>query len=191
MKFEVLDPLDILPIEPPHKPETVRVLCDIYSTQPAENLPYIIPPVLVRRLRSGGLHPLNGHHRIGMAYIFQNEVPAIFINNFNDIADVYALQDMGIIFRPDEITIDRNQMLDVSRELRYFRQRCVNSYGVETFVQFSEMLQNGLYVNLDVLSRNFGEVYNGFAVEKDKIIKQRGTTPVFPGFDSGRLELTL
>ena len=187
MKFEVLDPLDILPIEPPHKPETVRVLCDIYSTQPAENLPYIIPPVLVRRLRSGGLHPLNGHHRIGMAYIFQNEVPAIFINNFNDIADVYALQDMGIIFRPDEITIDRNQMLDVSRELRYFRQRCVNSYGVETFVQFSEMLQNGLYVNLDVLSRNFGEAITALQLKRIKLLNSAVQHRCFLGLILGDL----
>ena len=166
MKFLMLSPLDMLPVEPPHKPKTVESLYKLYTTTPREDIPNILPPVLVRAIEDR-LLPLNGHHRTGMAYLFGADVPTVFIDAIEDLEEMYVLRDMGLLFKPTDDLPRMDEWFKMPRELSECRHICANHYKVKTFTDFGRMLENGIY--FDIARENVPLLrtytpYNGFSV---------------------------
>src|SRR2546423_1667550 len=92
MKYEFVEPRDLIPIDGPWKPKVVESLRKAYAGGNTER----IPPVLVRHVKGHGIFVADGGHRTGVAHIYRKSVLAIFLNSHNDIADIFALADMGM-----------------------------------------------------------------------------------------------
>ncbi len=146
MRKEFLNPLEIIPVDPPYKPQTVESLCRVYESNDDEALDKI-PFVFVHFVKNKGLYMVDGHHRTGVAHLNRKSVNALFLNTFRDLQEAYVLADLGLIpaFRFG---------FPIEERLPYFSQSLPaahNEYAVphevETFDDFVDRIRGRRYVS--------------------------------------------
>lgn|SRR3989338_11057709 len=156
MRSALIDASEIIPVEPPHKPESVNYLLQDYIP-PAfwcrsitdwdyhQNLDNKIPWCFVHYVKGSGLYMVDGHHRAGLDHMVGRHVRAIFLDTLDDLNDAYTLVDMGMIPK-FELGISPSQIPNLDSELPEARSTYAMKIGVKTFDDFCEMLSRGEYV---------------------------------------------
>ena len=148
MRIEKISPRDIIPLEAPHRRRTVESLCDVYENPSlAEEVDRLIPYVFVHFVKRDGLYMVDGHHRTGVAHLFDKGVNAIFLNTFRDLQDAYVLRDLGLIpFFEVDVQL-KKRIPYFSSDLPAEHQRYALPRGVRTFDDFVEKIEGGEYYN--------------------------------------------
>ncbi len=146
MRIEKISPREIIPLEAPHRRDTVESLCRVYGNpELIDAVDTIIPFVFVHFVKKDGLYMVDGHHRTGVAHWYDKEVNAIFLNTFRDLQDAYVLRDLGLVpYFEDDLQL-KKKIPYFSRELPAAHQRYALPRGVETFDDFVEKLERREY----------------------------------------------
>lgn len=152
MKFEQLDPREIIPIEAPHRKRTVDSLVEAHEN-PNLDVDSSVPFALVHYVRKGnkGIYVIDGHHRIGVAHMFNRPANVLFINTLKDGRDFYVLRDLGAIpyFKTDhDVDIDLDKKIpSMAKELPQVREMMALPLGVKNFDDFVEAIRGDNYSN--------------------------------------------
>lgn len=152
LKITTLNPSDIIPIEAPHKPESVAFFQNIYSDPSFQDhlghLDNVVPYAFVHRAKDGLIYTMDGHHRIAVAHMHGKDVNSIFINTFKDWADVCVLKDMRFI-PPFETVFDVQDLPHLVRKLIEYRAYA-QMRGVNTFDDFVQQIKDGIFWKYDI-----------------------------------------
>lgn len=144
MKIELLDTRELIPLEPPHRPEVVESLRKAYAKEDIDR----IPPSLVRRIKGKGVYVADGHHKAGVAHLFGAPAMCIFLNSHNDISDLFAIADMGIY---QNFTIASQVVKDfraLARVLPAAHEEYAAPWGIHTFDDWANWVKEGKYLDL-------------------------------------------
>tara|TARA_Y100000310_G_C20496024_1_gene721573 strand:- start:130 stop:609 length:480 start_codon:yes stop_codon:yes gene_type:complete len=146
MRVEKISPKEIIPLEAPHRRDTVESLREVYEDPKMQDaLDSIVPYVFVHFVKKDGLYMVDGHHRTGVAHMYDRGVNAIFLNTFRDLQDAYVLRDLELIPKFDfGFPID-TKLPHFSRDLPAAHRSYALPRGVRTFDDFVEKIRKGEY----------------------------------------------
>ena len=149
MKIETLNPLEILPTEPPWKKSTVGYLRRLYeNSSSVEELSKVIPYVFVHFVEDNGLLVADGNHRIGVAQMYGKNVNVIHIDSGGDFDEALILRNEGKIPFFEFGGMFGPLIPYFSRLLPSRREKHALEEGVKTFDDFVECIQNGMYFDM-------------------------------------------
>jgi hypothetical protein len=142
------DPRELIPLEPPHRPDTVESLRAAYASGDIDR----IPPIIVHRVKGRGIYMADGHHRTGVAHAFNEPVQGIFLNSYQDLRNIYTLIDLQLFPDFNLAPAVESTFLHLGTELPKAHNEYAKHWRIRNFDDYTHWLKQGKYHDPDALT---------------------------------------
>ena len=147
-----IHPRELLPREPPHKWDSVDRLVSAYERGQTED----IPPAIVYRMKrnpvdsdQNGLYVVDGHHRAGVACMYDKLVEVVFVKFPEDIEALRIVELSGR--KKDKFGIAQgveDHLINPEGTLGFARRQYALSVGIKSFGDWVSELKQGSFYDM-------------------------------------------
>jgi hypothetical protein len=119
----------------------------LYNRTSNKSLDTTVPFVFVHHVKGAGLFMVDGHHRVGVAHFYGQDVNAIFLNTFSELYDTFLLADAELIPNIDSAPFIKSNLTRFATILPAKHKECAEMTGVRTFDDYAARIATGRYVS--------------------------------------------